>query len=168
MSCYHRVVIRLPGRAPLLLLLALGACGGGGAVDQGFYGAVDDAPEPARRAPPVAVERPRLVIIRASWCAACLKTERVLSPVLSENRDKLDVLTLDVSDEDAIRYSREVAFREGVSDFFEHYRGVTPSIALVSRGGRLRHYEGNPYRRESWERAVSELIAADPPQEQSN
>jgi thiol-disulfide isomerase/thioredoxin len=148
----------------MLALLALAACGGGGSVDKGFYGMEEaESVGAPRAAVPRPSERPRLVIIRASWCPACVKTERVLFPVLNENSDKLDVLTLDVSDDDAIRSSRELAFREGVSDFFEHYRGVTPSIALVSSGGRVRHYEGNPYRRESWQRAVAELLAGEAP-----
>jgi thiol-disulfide isomerase/thioredoxin len=162
-TCYAQGVVSTLGR--WLALLAVAACGGGGSVDKGFYGVVEAEPSaPARAAPPAAAERPRLVIIRASWCPACVKTERVLFPVLDQNSDKLDVLTLDVSDDDAIRSSRELAFRAGVSDFFEQYRGVTPSIGLVSRGGRVRHYDGNPYRRESWQRAVAELIASDPPE----
>lgn len=132
---------------------------GGGAVDKGFYGELSEAAtsDPGRSTPRSA-ERPRLVIIRASWCAACLKTERALFPVLDRNNDKLDVVMLDVSDDDAIRSSRELAFRAGVSDFFERYRGVTPSIGLVSRAGRVRHFDGNPYRSESWQRVVSELV----------
>jgi thiol-disulfide isomerase/thioredoxin len=162
-----RVVSVLRRCTPALLVLA--ACGGGGSIDQGFYGVVNEAPsEPARASAPTAAERPRLVIIRASWCPACVKTERVLYPVLDQNSEKLDVLTLDVSDDDAIRSSRELAFRAGVSDFFERYRGVTPSIGLVSRSGRVRHYDGNPYRRESWQRAVSELIASDAPRDAAN
>lgn len=138
-------------------ILAFAACGGG-TVDRGFYGDAGEAPNERSSAPAPATERPRLVLIRASWCAACVKTERALFPVLDENNDKLDVVMLDVSDDDAIRSSREIAFRAGVSDFFERYRGITPSIGLVSREGRVRHFEGNPYRRESWQRVVAELV----------
>ncbi len=167
-TCYARAVLSMRSWcAPALIVLA--ACGGGGSVDRGFYGVVDEAPsDPVRAGAASASERPRLVIIRAAWCPACVKTERVLYPVLDQNSDKLDVLTLDVSDDEAIRSSRELAFRAGVSDFFERYRGVTPSIGLVSRGGRVRHYDGNPYRRESWQRAVSELIASDPAKSSAN
>jgi len=146
-----------------LFWLACAAFGcGGGAVDVGFYGGVtEEAPaEPSERPPPEA-ERPRVVIIRASWCPACRKAERAMAPVLGEHDDKIDVIVLDVSDDDAIRSSRQLADRAGVSSFFERYRGITPSVALIARNGRLRHYEGNPYRTESWQRALAELLTTE-------
>jgi thiol-disulfide isomerase/thioredoxin len=136
---------------------------GGGVVDAGFYGAAEEeAPAKEAQAAPRQADKPRVVIIRASWCPACVKAERALLPVLDANDDKIDVLVLDVSDDDAIRSSRELADRAGVSSFFERYRGITPSVALVARNGRLRHYEGNPYRTDSWRRACAELLMAEP------
>lgn len=154
-------------RSASLLSLSLALSCGGGNVDPGFYGPVEEQrPPPASSATAPAAEQaraelPRVVLIRASWCAACLKAERALFPVLAEQGEKLDVVVLDVSDDDAIRSSRQIAYREGVSAYFESHRGVTPSVGLVGSSGRVRHYEGNPFRRESWQRAVGELLDAE-------
>ncbi len=155
----------------LSTVTALGC--GGGTVDRGFYGDApveDAAPAPSPSAAPsgsapaaptsASFERARVVVIRASWCPACIKTERALIPALGAREEDIDLLVLDVSDDEAIRSSREIAARAGLSTYFETHRGVTPSIALVSKSGRLRPYEGNPYRRESWDRVLGELVAA--------
>ena len=73
-------------------------------------------------------------------------------------RSKVELFVLDVSDEEHEEAARLQARALGVEDFFEKYRGITPSIAILTKHGGLTHYTGNTFGRRSWERTLESMI----------
>lgn len=143
-----------------VLHLALFACGcGGGAVDPGFYGEVEDTPaRPTRRERPrdgaeldpsteraASFDRPKLVVIRAAWCHFCREAEPNILAAYRPYASRIDLVVLDVTDDDAIARSRRIAAAEGVAAFFGKYAGRTPTVGVfVARDqGRLVHGDVN-------------------------
>ncbi len=149
-------------RRRAVLHLALFAFGcGGGAVDPGFYGEIEEArARPTRGERPRRVaelepseqraatfDRPKLVVIRAAWCHFCREAEPSIMAAYRPYAAKIDLVVLDVTDDDAIARSRRVAAAEGVAVFFGKYAGRTPTVGVFTARdqGRLVHGDvGDP------------------------
>jgi hypothetical protein len=154
----------VPGLRAAALALVLGC--GGGRVDPGFG---EPPGEPLREATPsgdtqrLTEGKPAVVVIRSETCGPCKRAERALLPALAPFRNDIDLIVLDVTDEAAEASSLETARAVGVLDFFLARRGVTPSIALVSRHGHLRLFTGNTFGRRTWERTFAAMAADEEP-----
>jgi thiol-disulfide isomerase/thioredoxin len=155
---------RLP---PWLHLGALLLGCGGGRVDPGFREGTGDLTDEARSVAPrvshparLSEGKPAVVVIRSETCGPCRRAERALLPALEPYRDRVDLVVLDVTDEEAEATSLETARSLGILDFFLAHRRVTPSIGLISRHGRLRPYTGNTFGRRTWERTFAEMVEA--------
>lgn len=143
--------------------LSLGC--GGGHVDPGFGDAKRDASAELHTARSTSSDTPRLtegkpavVVIRSETCGPCKRAERALLPALAPYAADIDLVVLDVTDEESEASSLETARALGLLDFFLARRGVTPSIALVSRRGALRLYTGNTTGRRTWERTFAAMV----------
>jgi hypothetical protein len=152
---------RIAGLFSGLLLLGCG----GGRVDPGFGAAASRDDDPSERLPPrdtprLKEGRPAIVVIRSETCGPCKRAERALLPALGPFRDRVDLVVLDVTDDEAEAASLETARALGILEFFVARRHVTPSIGLVSRHGKLRLYTGNTFGRRTWERTFAEMVDA--------
>ncbi len=83
-----------------------------------------------------------------------------LYPAYEPFRSKVELFVLDVSDEQHEELAREQARALGVEEFFEKYRGITPSVAILTRQGGLSHYTGNTFVRRAWERTLESMVEA--------
>jgi thiol-disulfide isomerase/thioredoxin len=140
---------------------------GGGRVDPGFRDGTGDATGEARSGWPsvsgtarLTEGKPAVVVIRSETCGPCRRAERAMLPALEPYRDRIDLVVLDVTDDEAEAASLETARSLDILDFFLEHRRVTPSIGLISRHGRLRPYTGNTFGRRTWERTFAEMVEA--------
>ncbi len=101
---------------------------------------------------------PALIVIRSDSCKPCRRMELALYPAYEPFRSKVELFVLDVSDDEHEAASRQRARELGVESFFEKYRGITPSIAIVTKAGGLTHYTGNTSGRRSWERTFEAMV----------
>jgi hypothetical protein len=131
---------------------------GGGQVDQGFQ---DPQEQLAASVPGpgvvTAAARPAVLVIRSDSCVPCRRTELAMLPAYAPFRDKVELVFLDVTDDAHEAEALETARALGAEAFFLKHRGVTPSIALMSKSGRVRLYSGNTFGRRSWERTFRSM-----------
>jgi thiol-disulfide isomerase/thioredoxin len=138
-----------------LLLVGFGAsiaaCGGGN-VDRGFYGEIQEEPSTgAAPRPKVKTKadrnasgmfmKPKLVVIRAAWCPHCREIEPTLMSTFASYQGKVDLVILDITDDAATTASIARASEEGVKGFFDKYGARTPTIGVFTgvEKGRLVH-----------------------------
>lgn len=144
--------VQVPYLLKLFVMTLIISCGGG-RVDQGFQ---DPSGETAASVPDLpaasAAARPAVLVIRSDTCVPCRRTELAMLPAYAPFRDKVDLVFLDVTDEAHEAEALETARALGAEAFFMKNRDVTPSIALVSKSGRVRPYSGNTFGRRTWER----------------
>ena len=72
-----------------------------------------------------------MVKIHADWCASCKALASVWERIETDLGDQVTTVTLDVSDRVAYSESQATAERLGISEFFEEYRSLTGTIAVL-------------------------------------
>jgi hypothetical protein len=135
---------------PIVAMLVATACGGGH-VDPGFYKAVEwsdaaadeRAVRPPNNVPPAIFAKPKLGEIRAEWCPFCTRAQPALDAAYGPFRGRVDLVVLDVTDETTAADAARVARMEGVTQFYEAYRGRTPTIGVFVAPGEGRRVHGN-------------------------
>jgi thiol-disulfide isomerase/thioredoxin len=105
--------------------------------------------EPAPRAvapAPLAQDRPFVVVLHAEWCAACKRVAPVVAWLRTEYVDRVMVVELDITDQDAQQRSALVAEPLGLGPFFAQNKD-TPGITILGRDRQTVHHftvEGRP------------------------
>lgn len=130
-------------------MLPFTACGGGH-VDPGFYkaaewrdGAADQRALRSEEAPSPIFRKPKLVVIRADWCPYCTRAQPAMDAAYEQFRDRVDLVVLDVTDDATTGDAGRVARMEGVGQFFDAYRGRTPTFGVFVAPGEGRRLHGN-------------------------
>ncbi len=144
--------VQVPYLLKSFVMMLVISCGGG-RVDQGFQDPADESAASVPALPAAAAAaRPAVLVIRSDSCVPCRRTELAMLPAYAPFRDKVDLVFLDVTDDAHEAEALETARALGAEAFFLKNRDVTPSIALVSKSGRVRTYGGNTFGRRTWER----------------
>ena len=141
-------------RSVAILGVLMFGCGGGN-VDRGFYGEIEEQPRGAtgpstpgaapKRRPPERrpFDRPKLVVIRAGWCDICKAVEPSLQSTYESYKGEVDLVVLDVSDETTVAKSHQTADDEGVREFFVKYGARTPTVGVFTGKDQGRLVHGN-------------------------
>jgi thiol-disulfide isomerase/thioredoxin len=84
-----------------------------------------------------AAAKPIIAKIHADWCGTCTQ----LNPTMVELEKRVGgeaiVVTLDVSDKDAVARSAAEADRLGIRKFFDSYKSKTGTVGIIDTSGKI-------------------------------
>lgn len=79
-------------------------------------------------------ELPVVAVIRADWCSYCKKLEPIMMGLMKEYEGKLKFVVFDITNEETIAKSMELAKTEGLEDFFKDNKDKSAFVAIVKNG----------------------------------
>ena len=122
-------------RRPILytLLLSLAAALGGLAL----AGASAQAGEMKGEMQAATPAKPVIAKIHADWCGTCTRLNPTMAELEKRVGDEATVVTLDVTNKDAVAKSEAEAQRLGVKKFFDSYKGKTGTVGVIDTNGKI-------------------------------
>lgn len=73
-----------------------------------------------------------VVLIKAEWCSACHRVEPIISGVINEYGSRVELITLDVTDDESTAKSAATAKALGISGFFEANKRRTSTVGVFA------------------------------------
>ena len=118
-------------RRPILYTLLLTLCAALGGL--ALAGAAAQAGERKAGTP----EKPVIAKIHADWCGTCTRLNPTMAELEKRVGDQAIVVSLDVTDKDAVARSEAEAQRLGVQKFFDSYKGKTGTVGVIASNGKI-------------------------------
>jgi thiol-disulfide isomerase/thioredoxin len=84
-----------------------------------------------------AAGKPVIAKIHADWCGTCTQLNPTMAALEERVGDEATVVTLDVTDKDAVAKSRAEAERLGIRKFFDSYKGKTGTVGVIAPDGKI-------------------------------
>lgn len=81
--------------------------------------------------------KPVIAKIHADWCGTCTQLNPTMAALEERVGDEATVVTLDVTDKDAVEKSRVEAERLGIRKFFDSYKGKTGTVGVIAPDGKI-------------------------------
>lgn len=117
------------------------------------------ATAPAVRGGGIPGDRPVVIIVRASWCASCLRTAPAVAWLRSEYEGRVSFVDLDLTDDATTTRSALTAERLGLRPFFED-NGGRIGVTILGRDRKaIRRLIGERFAR-SYRKALDEAFAS--------
>jgi thiol-disulfide isomerase/thioredoxin len=104
-------------------------------------------------------KRPTVAIIRADWCTACQKLEPTMMELISQYKDRIDFVMLDVTDDSKATQAASAARKLGLAKFFEANKKKTSTVVVLSPSHKILFQTMQNFNREAYVKAFDEAIA---------
>jgi len=82
-------------------------------------------------------DKPIIAKIHADWCGTCTRLNPTMAELEKRVGSEATVVTLDVTDKEAVARSAAEAERLGISKFFDRYKGKTGTVGVIARDGKI-------------------------------
>lgn len=79
-------------------------------------------------------EKPTVAIIRADWCPYCKKLEPIMMDLMKEYGEKLNFVVFDITNEETITKSMELAKEKGLEEFFKENKDKSAFVVIFKDG----------------------------------
>ncbi len=103
-------------------------------------------------------KRPTVAIIRADWCSACQKLEPTMNELKSQYGDRIDFVTLDVTNEARTAQSAAKARKLGIGNFFEQNKPRTSTVVVLNPEHQIVFQTTQNFDREAYVKAFDEAL----------
>jgi thiol-disulfide isomerase/thioredoxin len=103
--------------------------------------------------------RPTVVLIHSNTCGACKKLGPTMAELTEIYKDRINFVTLNVTNEENVAASTEAARQLGIGEFFEAHKRKTSTVAIFSPKGELLFQTVKNFDREVYVKAFDEAIA---------
>ncbi len=104
-------------------------------------------------------KRPTVAIIRADWCSACQKLEPTMMELMSQYKDRIDFVMLDVTDDQKAAKSAATARKLGLGKFFQANVKKTSTVVVLSPSHKILYQTMQNFDRAAYVKAFDEAIA---------
>jgi thiol-disulfide isomerase/thioredoxin len=104
-------------------------------------------------------KRPTVAIIRADWCSACQKLEPTMMELMSQYKDRIDFVMLDVSDDQKASKAASDARKLGLTKFFEANKKKTSTVVVLSPTRKILFQTMQNFDRDAYVRAFDDALA---------
>lgn len=104
-------------------------------------------------------KRPTVAIIRADWCTACQKLEPTMMELMSQYRDRIDFVMLDVTDDQKLAKAASDARKLGLGKFFRANMKKTSTVVVLSPSRKILFQTVQNFDRDAYVKAFDEAIA---------
>ncbi len=104
-------------------------------------------------------KRPTVAIIRADWCTACQKLEPTMMELMSQYKDRIDFVMLDVTDDQKAAKSAATARKLGLGKFFQANKKKTSTVVVLGADRKILFKTAKNFDREAYVKAFDEAIA---------
>ncbi len=84
-----------------------------------------------------AVSKPIIAKIHADWCGTCTRLNPTMAALEKRVGSEVTVVTLDVTNKDAVARSAAEADRLGIRKFFDSYKGKTGTVGVIAANGKI-------------------------------
>lgn len=81
-----------------------------------------------------ASDNPSFVIITSKFCVTCKELEPIVEDLKSKYDGKISFIKLDVSSKDSLAESKELAQKNGLSEYYEKNKMNIPNVGLFCSG----------------------------------
>lgn len=103
-------------------------------------------------------KRPTVAIIRADWCSACQKLEPTMMELMSQYKDRIDFVMLDVTDDQKAAKSAATARKLGLGKFFQANMKNTSTVIVLNPSHKILYHTAKNFDRDAYVRAFDEAI----------
>lgn len=104
-------------------------------------------------------KRPTVAIIRADWCTACQKLEPTMMELMSQYKDRIDFVMLDVTDDQKAAKSAATARKLGIGKFFQANMKNTSTVIVLSPAHKILYHTAKNFDRDAYVRAFDAATA---------
>ncbi len=104
-------------------------------------------------------KRPTVAIIRADWCTACQKLEPTMLELISQYKDRIDFVMLDVTDDKKTTQAASTARKLGLRKFFAANKKKTSTVVVLSPSHKILFQTMQNFDREAYVKATCLLIS---------
>ncbi|MCA1601297.1 MAG: hypothetical protein LC776_06520 [Acidobacteria bacterium] len=104
-------------------------------------------------------KRPTVAVIRADWCTACQKLEPTMMELMSQYKDRIDFVMLDVTDDSKTTQAASKARKLGLAKFFKANKKKTSTVVVLSPSRKILFQTMKNFDREAYVKAFDEAIA---------
>lgn len=103
--------------------------------------------------------KPTVAIIRADWCEACQKLEPTMGELMSQYKDRLNFVLLDVTNDEKTAESAKTAQHLGISKFFEANKKNTSTVIVLGEKSKILFKTTKNFDRDAYVHAFDEAIS---------
>ena len=103
--------------------------------------------------------KPTVAIIRADWCSACQKLEPTMSALISQYKDRLNFVMLDVTTDEKTGESAKTARELGISKFFEANKKNTSTVIVLGEKNKILFKTMHNFDRDKYVNAFDDAIS---------
>ncbi|MCA1602007.1 MAG: hypothetical protein LC776_10325 [Acidobacteria bacterium] len=103
-------------------------------------------------------KRPTVAIIRADWCSACQKLEPTMMELMSQYKDRIDFVMLDVTDDQKLAKASSDARKLGLGKFFRANMKKTSTVVVLSPSRKILFQTVQNFDRDAYVKAFDEAI----------
>ena len=103
--------------------------------------------------------KPTVAIIRADWCSACQKLEPTMSELISQYKDRLNFVMLDVTTDEKTAESAKTARELGISKFFEANKKNTSTVIVLGEKNKILFKTMHNFDRDKYVNAFDDAIS---------
>lgn len=104
-------------------------------------------------------KRATVVVIRADWCSACQKLEPTMMELMSQYKDRIDFVVLDVTDDEKAQKAASEARKLGLAKFFASNKKKTSTVVVLNPARKIVFQTMQNFDREAYVKAFDEAIA---------
>ena len=103
--------------------------------------------------------KPTVAIIRADWCSACQKLEPTMSALISQYKDRLNFVMLDVTTDEKTAESAKTAQELGIAKFFKANKKNTSTVIVLGEKNKILFKTIHNFDRVAYVRAFDDAVA---------
>lgn len=103
--------------------------------------------------------KPTVAIIRADWCTACQKLEPTMSELISQYKDRLNFVMLDVTTDEKTAESAKTAQELGIAKFFQANKKNTSTVIVLGEKNKIAFKTTHNFDRDAYVRAFDDAIS---------
>jgi len=103
--------------------------------------------------------KPTVAIIRADWCTACQKIEPTMNELMTEYKDRLNFVILDVTTDEKTAEAAKTAHALGISKLFEANKKKTSTVIVLGEKNKVLFKTTYNYDRDAYVRAFDDAVA---------
>lgn len=100
-----------------------------------------------------------VAIIRADWCTACQKLEPQLAELKEQYKDRINFVTLDVTNDETTKQATATARQHGLAKFFAANKKNTSTVVVLDSKNKIVFKTDHNADREAYIKAFDEAIA---------
>ncbi len=103
--------------------------------------------------------QPTVAIIRADWCTACQKLEPTMLELISQYKDRIDFVMLDVTDDKKTTQAASTARKLGLRKFFAANKKNTSTVIVLGKKNKILFKTTHNFDRDAYVRAFDDAIS---------